>query len=217
MIIRSMCRLFFALLAAFLSSAASASSIQYTASFAGLPAGGALQSSIAVDVAQGGSYQVAAPILNGSAYSSLEWTRNSLPLDGSAIILFHAADSSDPTKNLGQVAVDVPYNGTISGDRFTADLQGGYTGTGAVSPTYSFTNSNTPPLLVDLLAHPDRVHLSAHMTGGGLNVLLTTMTIDPQPEPAPVPEPSVLATLVVGLGSLVLRGDWRRHARCSQS
>ena len=193
-----------------------AAPIQYTASYAGSPLGGMLQPSIFVDLAQGGSYQVASPTLNGSTYSSLMWTRNSLPLDGPAIIVFHATDTSDPTKDLGQVAVTVPYSGTIFGDGLTADLQGGYNGTGAASSAYTGTNSNTPPPLLDLLTHPDRVHLDAHMTGGYFNELLTTMTLDPMPAPAAVPEPSALATLLIGLGGLVWRST-RLPAPCSEA
>jgi hypothetical protein len=212
--LRSINRVLCAVLASCLTSAASASSIQYTASFENIPEYAGTPRSIGVDLAQGGSYQVAEPALLGNAaFQPLMRTSNSISLNGTAIIVFHATDTSDPTspKDLGQVSVSVPYSGYISGQISSQDLNGLYNGTGS-SATSSITNANAPPLLLDLLAHPDQIHLSAYMTGGYRNYLLTTMTIDPQPEPVAVPEPSVLATLVVGLGGLVWRGFRRSIA-----
>jgi hypothetical protein len=50
---------------------------------------------------------------------------------------------------------------------------------------------------------------SAYTTGGYMSYLLTTLSVDPPVQLAPVPEPSVLATLLLGLGGLA----WRHRRR----
>lgn len=66
-----------------------------------------------------------------------------------------------------------------------------------------------PPELLDLAAHPERIHISAVVSGGSRPFWQTTLTIDP-PSTASVPEPTSLAAF---LASIVGLGWHRRRTR----
>ncbi len=194
-------------LVALLNTSVHGSPIQYTATVAGAPE---IWSwiTLPVDLVQGGSSELGSPALAPiSTYGSLEWSTRSIPLDGNAAVIISAKDPADPTKYLGSVDVAVPIVGSISGNGVTSNLGGGYSGTGVLAADGSLPGVTPAPLL-DLVSHPDRVHLSAYVTGGHMSYLLTTLSIDP-PVQVFVPEPSVLATLLLGLGGLA----WHHRRR----
>jgi hypothetical protein len=195
-------------LVALLNTSVHGSPIQYTAFVAGAPQIWS-QTQLPVDLAKGGSYELGSPPLAPTSFDSVAWSTRSISLDGNATVSFGAWDPADPTKYLGGVSVAVPFRGSIFGDGTTSDLQGGYSGTGVSAQASSFPGVSLPGPLLDLVSHPDRVHLSAYTTGGHMSYLLTTLSIDSPVQLAPVPEPSVLATLLLGLGGLA----WRRRRR----
>jgi hypothetical protein len=59
------------------------------------------------------------------------------------------------------------------------------------------TSVDVTPLL-DLIAHADRIHVQAFVTGGHDNDLVSTLTIDP----FSIPEPAALLGLLVGIGGV---------------
>ncbi len=63
--------------------------------------------------------------------------------------------------------------------------------------------ANLPPALLDLVNHPDHLHLSAVVTDGNENILQFTLSLD-TPAEVPAPEPSALATLATAGAGLVL-------------
>jgi hypothetical protein len=193
-------------LVALLNTSVHGSPIQYTAFVAGAPQIWS-QTQLPVDLAQGGSYELGSPPLAPTSSDSVAWSTRSISLDGNATVSFGAWDPADPTKYLGGVSVAVPFGGSISGTGVTSNLGGGYSGTGVLAADNSLPGVTPAPLL-DLVSHPDRVHLSAYVTGGHMSYLLTTLSIDP-PVQVFVPEPSVLATLLLGLGGLA----WHHRRR----
>jgi hypothetical protein len=65
-----------------------------------------------------------------------------------------------------------------------------------------------PQPLLDLLQHPERIHLSSPWQLGRPGTLPQAyLTIDPA---NPVPEPTTLATITMGLGGLALLRLWKR-------
>jgi len=92
---------------------------------------------------------------------------------------------------------------TPSGDR----EGGSFVGTATSVNLIGDHGSNTiPQPLLDLLAHPGRIHVFADSPGYVLSQFDTMLTIDP-PSPqsiSPVPEPSVLETLLVAAGGLAV-------------
>ncbi len=194
--------LFFCLfLVAFLDAPGRASPLQYTASLTTplmyWP------TTLQVDPQNGGSYALPQASAQ-SAYSSYDFTSKGAPLDGQLVITIQATDPANPSANLGTVAVTVPYQGGVGGDGLTADLQGGYQGTGRSAVNLSPPGTSLPAPLLDLLSHPDRVDVYASVTGGYESTLDATLYIGGMVAPAPIPEPSVLATLVLGITGLVL-------------
>jgi hypothetical protein len=86
----------------------------------------------------------------------------------------------------------------------------------AVANWSNLGNISVPPELKDMFLHPERIHVTAQVTGGYRNIMSVTLTIDPPPAPSPVPEPSALAVLAAGLTVLVgLRA--RAARRCADA
>lgn len=194
-------------LTTWLATAATASSIEYTAQVVGAPQiWEGQQPSLSVDLMQGGSYGIGSPALAPIYDGTLAYTRNSVSLDTTALVMFYA---QEPGRTDGAVIVTVPIRGSIYGDGFTSDLEGGYTASGVSSQVSNFPGGNLPPPLLDLLSHPERVSLTATVTGGHMSYLTTTLGISPFVDPVPVPEPSVLVTLLLGLGAF----GWHRSSR----
>ncbi|QEH36027.1 hypothetical protein OJF2_45850 [Aquisphaera giovannonii] len=101
-------------------------------------------------------------------------------------------------------SLDGPKGGDLAGG-----WSGGYGGTATfvtfnAVPGLSQDTSQLPAVLQDALKHPDHVHVSVLVTGGFPNYLQASVTFDPT-SANEVPEPSVLLTLVAGLGLLIPR------------
>ncbi len=189
-------------LATLLEAPGRASPIQYTASLT-VPLM-YWPTTLQVDPQNGGSYALPQASAQ-SAFSRYDYTSGGAPLDGNVVVTFHATDPANPATDLGTVAVTVPYHGGVGGDGWTADLQGGYFGTGKNSAVnLSPPGTVLPAPLLDLLSHPDRVGLQAVVDGGYESTLDATMYIGGMVAPAPIPEPTVLATLALGMGGLLL-------------
>jgi hypothetical protein len=191
-----------------LATAATASPIQYTASVTAPQIWS--PTPIAVDLSRGGSYEVGSPALAPVYGGTLAYTTKSVPLDGDAYVNIDSSDPQDPTHG-GWVEVRIPISGSIRGDGATSDLQGGYAGIGSSALTNDSTRASLPAPMLDLLANPERVSISAFVTGGHMSYLQTTLSIGATADPAPVPEPSALATLLLGVWVFV----WRRRGRTS--
>jgi hypothetical protein len=153
-----------------------------------------------VDPIRGGVYNVAGSWMDVSPFSSLIWTRNSIPVSGVAGVLIETKVSDGGGTLLFGVVVKLPFQGMVSGDG-TSHLSGIFNGAiGTSADLYDpfIPRDQYPQPILDLLTHPDRVHLTGYVTGGRDNVLGYQLTIDP----SPVPEPTVLALLVMGIGGL---------------
>ncbi len=89
---------------------------------------------------------------------------------------------------------------------------GSYSGTASSVTVFSNPQdvSQLPTPLLDILNHPDHLHLSMVVDGGEENIVDVTMTFDP-PAAFETPEPTALATLLVGAAAVLLRHR-RRHA-----
>jgi hypothetical protein len=102
---------------------------------------------------------------------------------------------------------------TPSGDREGGTFAGTVTSINLINDQ---GNSDVPRPLLDLLAHPQRIHINANSAGYVLSQFDTILTIDP-PDPqsvSQVPEPSTLATLLLAaIGSALRR--WRRCSAAS--
>src|SRR5208337_1382151 len=146
-------------LATLLEAPGTASPIQYTASLT-VPLM-YWPTTLQVDPPNGGSYSLPQASAQ-SAFSRYDYTSGGAPLDGNVVVTFHATDPANPATDLGTVAVTVPYQGGVGGDGWTADLQGGYFGTGKNSAVnLSPPGTVLPAPLLNLLSHPDRVGLQA--------------------------------------------------------
>jgi hypothetical protein len=132
------------------------------------------------------------------------------------------------------VSVGAPGSSPTAGDsvEVSGTIQGSYavtwsqlpnmsgqvsgTGTSASLSLYPGTSpSDVPSYLVDLLNNPSRVNFGGVVTGGGENILATTLSIAPPVDPSallPVPEPSMLAFLLASLLILPIARKRRRSA-----
>jgi hypothetical protein len=198
------------ILFASLAASTQASVIPFSARASNLPVIGTTTTP-PFDLSQGGTFSLGSPQLIGDQYTALWWTHNSVPIDGSvAVDVMSLPTPGLPAGVSYSAQIMVPIHGDIHGDGLTSDLQGGYSGTGASARSFYTPGTVLPQDLVDLLAHPERIHLNAITSGGHNNFLVTSLTIDGL-QPAPVPEPSVLCVLVVGLGGAAIRRMKRRR------
>ena len=72
--------------------------------------------------------------------------------------------------------------------------------------------SQLPAPLLDILNHPDHLHLSMIVEGGNENILDVTMTFDP-PAAFETPEPTALVTILLGAAAVRLRQRRRNASR----
>jgi len=85
-------------------------------------------------------------------------------------------------------------------------MSGGFSGTATsvdLLPGGSQDLSQLPAPLLDVLSHPDHLHVSGTVTDGNRNDLAVSVTFDP-PSPSPVPEPTTLATFATLFGGILL-------------
>lgn len=110
------------------------------------------------------------------------------------------------------LSVEGQVTGSITGPgggstRWSGTYSGRATSASLLQP--SMDSSQLPAPLLDILTHPDHLHLSAVVDGGNRNYLDVTLTLDP-PSPSEVPEPTALVTLTAAAAGLSLRRWWRR-------
>jgi hypothetical protein len=75
--------------------------------------------------------------------------------------------------------------------------------TGSITSINLLNSSGTtdiPQPLLDLIHHPERIHVSGSAPGTILSQFSTYLTIDP-PAPAPVPEPPAMTTFLALIGA----------------
>jgi hypothetical protein len=106
-------------------------------------------------------------------------------------------------------------NSTPSGDREGGSFTGTVTHINLIDGQ---GGNNIPQPLIDLLAHPERIHITANSPGYVLSQLDTMLTIDPASAQfiTPVPEPTTLASVAVfACGIAIRRTVIRASARRS--
>ncbi|MFI5454880.1 MAG: PEP-CTERM sorting domain-containing protein [Isosphaerales bacterium] len=194
-----------------LNSEALADPIQYVAEVYGAP-WVSVGTGISVDLSKGGTYSLDSTSLN-SPYSTLFGTNNSSSLNSTGYVYVGTYVPSGPSGTGSvwvQIGVTVPISGSVNGNLTSSDLHGGYSGTGASAGFFPYSPSpslDIPQPLLDLIAHPDRIHVQALVTGGHDNDLVSTLTIDP----LSIPEPTALSVLLVGIGGVA----WARRKHTS--
>jgi hypothetical protein len=189
------------LVVALFSGSASASAIEFRAIVSALPENPP-ESVAPVDLLQGGTYSAGSPSLSPlTQYEALFYTHNSISINQTANVEFGVyvpSGGSAIADSVAEILVQVPIHGTIFGDGLTSDLQGGFGGTGSTATILPFP-VGLPPELVDLIQHPERVHISAYVSGGSANNLVTTLSIDGFGAAMPVPEPTTLCVFAISL------------------
>jgi hypothetical protein len=109
--------------------------------------------------------------------------------------------------------VGIPVTGEFLGPSDpTPRWSGSYSGTASSVTVFSNPQdvAQLPTPLLDILNHPDHLHLSMVVDGGYQDIMDVTLTFDP-PAAIETPEPTALATLLIG-ATAVLRRNRRRHA-----
>jgi hypothetical protein len=185
--------------------------IQYVAEVYGAP-WVSVGTEITVDPSAGGTYTLDSTSLI-SPYQFLLGTNGTSSLNSTGYVYLGAyvpSGSSPGGTAWVQIGVTVPSSGMVSSPSNSNILQGGDSGTG-FSPGFAAGSATSgvdvPPLLLDLIADPGRIHIQATVTGGPQNDLVTTLTIDP----LSVPEPTATCVLVAGIAGTT----WLRRKRAT--
>ena len=112
--------------------------------------------------------------------------------------------------NLG-ISLRGTATGTLRAYPWNTTLSGSYTGTADTVTSFGLPGANAPPLpasLLDLVHHPERIHIGGYVDGRELNYLEMYIKIDPTP--APAPEPGTLVLFGAFGAGLVIR-RWRKR------
>jgi hypothetical protein len=157
------------------------------------------------DVAGGGSVLVDEGTLNaGFGFHPGTPFHKAVNTDFSFLVMGHAPGtpgSSDQTL----LTVSGHVGGSIDSSTLQSHLAGGYDGT-ATSVGLGLAGS-VPAALLDLIHHPERIHVHAYVSDGYLNDLYVKLTIDPAGPGTPltVPEPTALATFAIVIAWIASR------------
>src|SRR5262249_21351948 len=112
----------------------------------------------------------------------VDYAQQTMPINSNFTFELGMADPSktQPSFIGPWLTIDGHVQGSVSGPEHKSQLSGGFSGVASsVSVNGDPSGDPIPQALLDLVQHPERVHIAGIVTGGAMNLLETQLQFNP--------------------------------------